>query len=302
MPDASANARGIRCLLIATTCLALNDACNKFLVATMPASEIVVFRGALGGLIVLAVLLAKGEQKGLVALRRPDIVLRSIVESWIGPLLIIALAFMAQADATAVYMVSPVFVALVGFGRFREKFEWTILFAVGIALGGAWLFVQPSGDVVRAVALLPLAAAVCQTLRETISRSMGRKAEGGVAVSNRVVVFSTALYSILTGAILAVFFPWATPVAEWKWPDGTETLVLVAASVLFYFGVTYIYEAYRGSDLSVVAPFRYWYLVVAIFTGVLIFGERPDAQSILGMAIIVGAGLLVLWRQHGARR
>ncbi len=32
MVSASANYRGIQYLLIATTCLALNDACNKFVI------------------------------------------------------------------------------------------------------------------------------------------------------------------------------------------------------------------------------------------------------------------------------
>jgi drug/metabolite transporter (DMT)-like permease len=67
--------------------------------------------------------------------------------------------------------------------------------------------------------------------------------------------------------------------------------------VLFYLGVTYSYDAYRNSDLSVVAPFRYWYLMVAILAGVFAFGEVPGLQSILGMIVIVGAGGIVLWQQ-----
>lgn len=302
MAKASANYRGIRCLLIATTCLALNDACNKIVVATLPVAEIVTLRAIISGMIVFAVMAARNELAGLRALRRPDIMLRSFAESWIGPLLIIALAFMHQADATAIYMVAPVFVALVGFGHFREQFSWALLFASLIALAGAWLFVNPSSGVFQAVALLPLAASACQVLREVISRTMGKKAENGISVSNRVILFSTALFSLLAGALLASFFSWATPVSAWQWPGATEWVLLTLASALFYFGVTYTYEAYRGSDLSVVAPFRYWYLIVAIIVGLLVFGEVPSGHSIVGMAIIVGAGAIVLWRQRVSPR
>jgi drug/metabolite transporter (DMT)-like permease len=298
MPDASANYRGIRCLLIATTCLALNDACNKLVVSTLPVSEIVTIRAVISGGIVLAVIAARGELRSVRAIARPEIILRSLAESWIGPLLIIALAFMHQADATAVYMVAPVFVALVGFGHFRERFSWWLIAASVIALGGAWLFVNPGGGVFQTVALLPLAASACQVLREVISRRMGKKAQNGAGVSNRVVLLSTSLFSFVTGAILAAFFSWTTPVAEWQWPDAKEWSLLAVASVLFYIGVTYTYEAYRGSDLSVVAPFRYWYLVVAILAGMFVFGEFPGGRSILGMAIIVAAGAIVLWRQY----
>jgi drug/metabolite transporter (DMT)-like permease len=301
MADVTANYRGIRCLLIATTCLALNDACNKYVVATLPVSEIVSIRAFISTSLVFAVIVARGELAGLRAIARPDIMLRSFAESWIGPFLIVALAFMQQADVTAIYMVAPVFVALVGFGHFREQFSWPILAASLIALGGAWLFINPGPGVFQLVALLPIAASACQVLREVISRTMGNKAGGGIPVSNRIVLLSTSLFSILAGAVLAVLFPWATPVADWRWPDTNEFLLIVTASALFYFGVTYSYEAYRGSDLSVVAPFRYWYLIVAILTGLFVFSELPSGRSLLGTLIIVGAGAIVLWRQSAAK-
>ena len=118
-----------------------------------------------------------------------------------------------------------------------------------------------------------------------------------MAVSNRVILLSTVLFSILAAGVLALFFPWATPVSVWRWPDFGEWFFLIVASALFYLGVTYSYEAYRNSDLSVVAPFRYWYLIVAILAGLFAFGEVPSLQSILGMIVIVGAGGIVLWQQ-----
>lgn len=302
MADTSANVRGIQFLLVATTCLAINDACNKYLAATLPVAEIVLLRAIISTAIVLAVLAIRKELAGVAAVMRPDIMLRSLAESWIGPFLIIAFAFMSQADVTAIYMVAPVLVALAGFGHFKEKFSWTILSASLIALAGAWLFVNPGGGVLQLVALLPLAASACQVLREVISRTMGKKAEGGTAVSNRVILLSTSLFSLIAAGIIGVFFPWVTPITDWRWPDANEWLALGVASVLFYLGVAYTYDAYRGSDLSVVAPFRYWYLLVAIVTGYVGFGEVPGLHSILGMIIIVGAGAVVLWHQYGTQK
>jgi drug/metabolite transporter (DMT)-like permease len=295
MPDATANFRGIRYLLIATTCLAINDACNKYVVATLPVAEIVTLRAIISGGIVLSVMAVGGELRALRALARPDVMLRSFAESWIGPFLIIALAFMQQADATAIYMIAPVFVALAGFGHFKERFSWLLLGASLIALAGAWLFIDPGAGVLQLVALLPIAASAFQVLREVISRTIGKE---GAPVSNRVVLLSTSLFSLIAGAVLAFFFSWTTPVGTWRWPTPEEWALIALASALFYVGVTYTFEAYRGSDLSVVAPFRYWYLFVAILTGFFMFGELPNDRSILGMTIIVGAGAIVLWSQR----
>jgi drug/metabolite transporter (DMT)-like permease len=295
MPDVTANFRGIRYLLIATTCFALNDACNKYVVATLPAAEIVTLRAIISGAIALAVIAARGELRALRALARPDVMLRGFAESWIGPFLIVALAFMHQADVTAIFMIAPVFVALVGFGHFKEDFSWLLLAASLIALVGAWFFVNPGGGVFQWVALLPVAASACQVLREVISRTMGR---GGAAVSNQLVLVSTSLFSVMAGAVLGAWFSWTTPVGTWRWPDAQEWTLIAIASALFYGGVTCTFAAYRGSDLSVVAPFRYWYLFVAILSGFFMFGEFPSERSIVGTVIIISAGALVLWSQH----
>jgi drug/metabolite transporter (DMT)-like permease len=299
MPDPTANFRGIRYLLVATTCLAINDACNKYVVATLPVAEIVTLRAIISGGIVLAVIATRGELRSLRALARPDVMLRGFAESWIGPFLIVALAFMHQADVTAIYMIAPVFVALVGFGHFKERFSWLLLAASLIALAGAWLFVDPGGGVFQLVAFLPMAASAFQVLREVISRTIGK---GGAAVSNRVVLLSTSLFSLFAGAVLAIFFSWTTAVATWRWPDAQEWAIIALASALFYVGVSCTFEAYRGSDLSVVAPFRYWYLFVAIVTGFFLFGEFPSERSIVGMMIIVSAGGLVLWSQRARQK
>ena len=77
MADTSANVRGIQFLLVATTCLAINDACNKYLAATLPVAEIVLLRAIISTAIVLAVLAIRKELAGVAAVLRPDIMLRS---------------------------------------------------------------------------------------------------------------------------------------------------------------------------------------------------------------------------------
>ena len=301
MPSASANFRGIRYLLAATTCFALNDACNKFVVASLPASEIISLRAVISGSIVLAVLVASGELKSLRAIARPDITLRGLAEAMIGPCLIIPLAFMHQADVTAIFMIAPVLVAFVGFSYFKEQFSWALLSASLIALCGAWLFVNPGGGMFQPVALLPVFASCFQVVREVISRTIGKTGGDGDAVTTGAVMLSTSLFSLVTGLVLAVFFSGATPVEAWKWPNAQEWMLVTIASTLFYGGVTLTYRAYHGSDLSVVAPFRYWYLFVAIMSGFFLFGELPTGRSIVGMLIIVSAGAIVLWSQRARR-
>jgi drug/metabolite transporter (DMT)-like permease len=58
----------------------------------------------------------------------------------------------------------------------------------------------------------------------------------------------------------------------------------------------------RTGEVSVVTPFRYTRLVFALVLGVLAFGERPDALTLLGSMIIVASGLYTLLRTRRVNR
>jgi len=69
--------------------------------------------------------------------------------------------------------------------------------------------------------------------------------------------------------------------------------VAVVVGVAAYWALT---VAMRTGEVSVVTPFRYTRLVFALILGVVVFGERLDAATMIGSAIVVSAGLYTLVR------
>ncbi|MGA9251128.1 MAG: DMT family transporter, partial [Roseobacter sp.] len=59
-----------------------------------------------------------------------------------------------------------------------------------------------------------------------------------------------------------------------------------------------IVAAMRLGEISFVSPFRYSRILFALVIGISVFGERPDAMTLTGAAIIVGSGLYTLWREQ----
>ena len=51
-----------------------------------------------------------------------------------------------------------------------------------------------------------------------------------------------------------------------------------------------------------IAPVEYTALVLSIFWGITIFGEWPDRVAWVGMALILGGGLLMLWREAASKK
>jgi drug/metabolite transporter (DMT)-like permease len=55
-------------------------------------------------------------------------------------------------------------------------------------------------------------------------------------------------------------------------------------------------KAMRTGEVATVTPFRYTRLLFGLSLGIIIFGERPDAATVAGCAIVVASGLFILWR------
>ena len=78
---------------------------------------------------------------------------------------------------------------------------------------------------------------------------------------------------------------------------------LMAATLCFgLLGYITMVIATRIAEIAVIAPFRYSRLLFAMLLAVTVFGERPDALTLLGAALIAGAGIYAMWREARLRR
>lgn len=56
--------------------------------------------------------------------------------------------------------------------------------------------------------------------------------------------------------------------------------------------------SYRYADVSTIAPFEYTSILLGIALGYAVFGDVPTASMLVGTAIVVGAGIFVILREH----
>ena len=56
--------------------------------------------------------------------------------------------------------------------------------------------------------------------------------------------------------------------------------------------------AFRIAPASLLAPFQYLEIVSAAAAGFLLFGDFPSLSKWIGVAMIVGSGLYVFWRER----
>jgi len=84
----------------------------------------------------------------------------------------------------------------------------------------------------------------------------------------------------------------------WRMPETGPFLWLVVAGLLGGIGQVLLTSSYRYADTSVIAPFEYASMLLALAVGYFGFGEVPSWTVIGGASLVVGAGILIIWRER----
>lgn len=84
----------------------------------------------------------------------------------------------------------------------------------------------------------------------------------------------------------------------WVMPTPGETALLVLAGLLGGFGQIFLTSSYREADASLVAPFDYASMIFALGIGYFIFAEVPTITMLAGAALVITAGVLIIWRER----
>ena len=177
--------------------------------------------------------------------------------------------------------------------------------AIILGLIGVIIMLRPGTEAFQFAAILPLMAAFGYATLHMLTRYIGRT-ESAAAMSFYIQI-TFIFVSILFGLILGDgrYSGGSDPsleflFREWSWPVVNDYYILVAIGAASALGGFFISQAYRVSEAAFVAPFEYIALPMAIVWGILVFGEWPDIISYLGIALIIGSGLYMIWRETKA--
>jgi drug/metabolite transporter (DMT)-like permease len=73
--------------------------------------------------------------------------------------------------------------------------------------------------------------------------------------------------------------------------------LLAGSAVLVTAANISIIRAFRGTDVTVVSPFRYFGVLWALLLGFLIWRDTPNMLAMAGTMLIVGSGLYTMHRE-----
>jgi len=267
---------------------AVEDMFLKAAARELPVGQILILFGGLGMLGFALLVRRRGERVLHSAILSRTVLVRAGFEVAGRLFYTLAIALVPLTLASAILQASPLVVVAGAALLFGERVGWRRWSAIAAGFAGVMLILRPGLEGFSALSLLAVLGMIGFAGRDLATRA------APPALSNlQLGVYGFAMMVPAGAFLLALSGGAAVPSPAALAQIGAATAVGVAA----YWALT---VAMRTGEVAAVAPFRYTRLVFAMLLGALVFGERPDAATLAGSAIVVAAGVYTLLR--GSRR
>ena len=272
-------------MTVAMAGFAIEDLCLKAAARDVPVGQVMVIMGLAG----MAVFALMSRHAGEAALPRAILSRAMLIRSGCeiaGRLFhALAIALTTLSATSAILQATPLVVIAGAAVLFGEKVPLSRWIAVGVGFLGVLLILKPGVAGFSALSLLAVAGTLGFAGRDLATRAAPK------GLSNRQLGTLGFAMLALAGALILGWTGGA------HWPDATGAALIAATAGFGIAGYHALTAAMRIGEVSAVTPFRYTRLVFALILGALVFAERPDAATLAGAALIVGAGLFGLARR-----
>ncbi|SFR59394.1 EamA-like transporter family protein [Yoonia tamlensis] len=285
-----ANLIGSLWMIGAMACFAIEDVLFKAASQSVPIGQLLIVFGGGGACAFLAVALWTRTPLISADVLSPAMRVRVLFEI-IGRLFFaLALALTPLSATTVILQATPLVVvagAAIVFGETVGPRRWIAIF---VGLLGVVVIVQPGSDGFSASSILAIIGMFGFAGRDLASRA-APKTLGTAALG-----FYGFLSLLTAGLAYAVYE--AAPFVAITAANAATLVGLALVGAIAYAGLM---KAMRTGDVSAVTPFRYVRLLFGIACGVVFFGETITTAMLVGSALIVLSGLVIVWRTRAAK-
>jgi drug/metabolite transporter (DMT)-like permease len=301
------SARGVALLVAGIAVFSVQDLILKLLSGAYPLHQAMVLRSLTALPLLLLLVHREGGIGTLLTPGTRAMILRGVVMFLAYTSYYLALAALPMATTVALYFSAPLFITILSVVILKETVgprRWVALFA---GFAGVLIMVRPGGDLFDWAALLPVLAGLTYAISMISARRLG-STETAPALAfwgNAVFLLAAiAMSAVLgSGAWQSDAHPsLAFLLRGWVMPTAFDLMLMMACGVIAAVGLTLLTQAYRVAESSVVTPFEYTGLVWSVIYGWLFWRDWPVLTDWIGIAIITGAGLYILWRESRQTR
>jgi drug/metabolite transporter (DMT)-like permease len=285
----SDNLRGILAMTVSMFFFNIGDTLFKVLGDALPIGEMLLVRGIFGTAMVTAYAWWTGALTHVRRVLTPLMAVRTVCETACSVLFFIGLVRMSFSDVAAIGQFTPLMVMAGAAIFFGEPVGWRRWTAAAVGFLGVLLIIKPGTSAFQPMALVVLVSMMFVAARDLITRKLPAD------VPTVLITLSSAVGGMVIGPLLL-------PFETWRPMSVLEIGTMFVCALTVCLGYAAVILGMRFGDTAVVSPFRYAYMLFALLSSLLVFNERPDLMSWMGIVLVVGSGLYMVHREQVKRR
>ncbi|MFN3643507.1 MAG: DMT family transporter [Gemmobacter sp.] len=259
---------------------------------TFPPGQQVFFRSLFALPVIVVWLMVQGDLRAGLRTENPlGHLWRGLVGVSAMGLGFAGLGLLPLPEVTAIGYAAPLLTVIFAAMFLGEQVRAFRMTAVALGLVGVLIVLSPRLSIGADVtdreafgAMVVLSGAVFAALAQVFVRKLVQ------VETTSAIVFWFSLTATLLSLVTLPF--------GWVWPTPGEAGVMVLLGLLGGIGQIFLTQSYREAPASVVAPFDYVSMIFALGFGFFLFAEVPTLTMLLGAAIIVAAGIIIIWRER----
>ncbi|MEM1077921.1 MAG: DMT family transporter [Pseudomonadota bacterium] len=285
--------RGILFKLGAVTAFMVMASLVKATADAVPPGQAVFFRSFFAFPVLFGWLALRGELRtGLKAKNPISHVWRGLVGTSAMAFGFAGLGLLPLPEVTALRFASPIFVVVLAALMLGERIRLFRTTAVLVGLLGVVVVLWPRlggvadlrTDTAALGAIFCLLSAALAALAHVFIRKMV-----ATETTSAIVFYFTITSTSMS--LLTVPFGWV-------WPSPWVAVLLIGAGLCGGAGQIMLTSAYRYAPASVVAPFDYASMLMALLVGYFIFAEVPTVPMLAGAVLVIASGAAIIWRER----
>jgi drug/metabolite transporter (DMT)-like permease len=210
------------------------------------------------------------------------------------------LALLPLPEVTAIGYATPMFTVIFAAIFLGERVRLFRLSAIALGLIGVMIVIAPRlslnqsySDTATIGALMILAASILRALVQIHVRRLVQ------TDSTSAIVFYFSLTATLVSLLslpIGLLFP--IPALAWTAPGIGVLSLIICAGLIGGIAQIMVTSSYRFGTASMLAPFDYSSMIFAMLIGWLAFNEVPTTAILIGAALVISGGILIIWREH----
>ena len=294
------NIKGLLLIIFGMFLFIIHDTLIKLTVNDLSLLQILVFRAAVGSLI-LIIYLVYSKQKIIFNSAYPYVAVFRGLSFFFGFLLFfISLSKIGLAEATSLFFVSPFFTTIFSYFILKNKIGINRIFSIIVGFSGTLLIIKPDFTNINIYMVFPIITACTYALSMTLAKKTSDKD------SLFQQIFHIYAGSFIGGSVISVliynldinFNILDNLNNPWILNDIQTVIFILLIGILGSLGIMSLIAAYRVGSPLINAPAEYVHLIFAVILGFFIFDELPDFYSFIGIILIVASGIYIVFREN----